>query len=358
MKKTLLFASALLLAVLPFKGNTQALFGLTANNQLVIAGSISEAATAAGPFSIANLPAGTQLMTLAYRPSDGLLHTVGYNRNTNVAQLYSIDASYNAVPVGAAFNLPLDNDEGMSLRFESTASTLAYITTGTGDSYSINTSTGAVSENGNVQGFFGGSRLSSTAFSNGDMLGMDGRTHTILKTNKNGQPTEIDLNGLTFQPATKVSMDVFYEPTNNVAYTYFTADNGNGAALYYADLRTGNITNLGVLGSSNVRIRDIAIQRYPGRTTGNAIYDNTNTALVAFPNPVQSNTSILLADAANQPVTVYVINMNGETLKTYTYAAGGNRLDMDLSNIPQGYYSLQIAENGKNLQSLRIMKAE
>ena len=93
-----------------------------------------------------------------------------------------------------------------------------------------------------------------------------------------------------------------------------------------------------------------------------AIYTQSNKTEEAtlineiYPNPAQSTSSVLLTDIATNPVTLYIVNLNGTVIKTYSYDGGGNRLNFDVSELEDGFYSIQVQEKGKSMQSVKLLK--
>ena len=76
------------------------------------------------------------------------------------------------------------------------------------------------------------------------------------------------------------------------------------------------------------------------------------------PNPARTNAAINLESGTTEPVSIYVVNMNGTILKSYTYAAGSNSYGIDVGNLPAGLYSIQLQERGKSLQSIELVKQD
>ena len=77
-----------------------------------------------------------------------------------------------------------------------------------------------------------------------------------------------------------------------------------------------------------------------------------------FPVPAKDNLSVVLGQTAVAPVTMWIVNMNGEVLRAYHFDAGYNRLDIDVSSLAQGLYSIQVQEAGKSMQSIELAKRE
>ncbi len=88
-----------------------------------------------------------------------------------------------------------------------------------------------------------------------------------------------------------------------------------------------------------------------------AVYRNTVSILEVYPNPTATYARITLDGNTSEPVTVSVINMNGVLVRSYEYAAGSGRFDIDVSSIPDGLYALQVQERGKEAQSVQLSKS-
>ena len=75
-----------------------------------------------------------------------------------------------------------------------------------------------------------------------------------------------------------------------------------------------------------------------------------------YPNPAQSASLVSLVETASNPVTLYVVNLNGTILRSYRYNGGSNRLPFDVGALPDGVYSIQVQERGKTMQSIELLK--
>lgn len=76
------------------------------------------------------------------------------------------------------------------------------------------------------------------------------------------------------------------------------------------------------------------------------------------PNPARTSAALMLETGTTEPVTIYVVNMNGNIVKSYTYGAGNSSYGIDVGNLPAGLYSIQLQERGKSLQSIELVKQE
>lgn len=75
-----------------------------------------------------------------------------------------------------------------------------------------------------------------------------------------------------------------------------------------------------------------------------------------YPNPTPTASSVVLTTVAVNPVTLFIVNMNGTIMKTYNYDGGSSRLTFDMSGLQDGLYSIQVQERGKSMQSIRLLK--
>jgi hypothetical protein len=75
-----------------------------------------------------------------------------------------------------------------------------------------------------------------------------------------------------------------------------------------------------------------------------------------YPNPATNFTRIVLDGSSTEPVTLFIVNMNGIIVKSHQYGAGSTVLDIDVSAFPAGIYAMQVQERGKEAQSIQLSK--
>lgn len=75
-----------------------------------------------------------------------------------------------------------------------------------------------------------------------------------------------------------------------------------------------------------------------------------------YPNPVLAATRIVLNTLTSSPVTVDVTDANGNIVRTYDYSAGIYNLDVDMSGLPQGIYSLRVYGKDVPFSNMKIVK--
>lgn len=75
-----------------------------------------------------------------------------------------------------------------------------------------------------------------------------------------------------------------------------------------------------------------------------------------YPNPAMSASSVVLSEVAVNPVIIYIVNMNGTIVRTYTYNGGYDHFNFDVSSLQDGLYHIQVQERGKSMQSIKLLK--
>lgn len=80
--------------------------------------------------------------------------------------------------------------------------------------------------------------------------------------------------------------------------------------------------------------------------------------LYLYPNPVRSQARVVLANRSATNVYVDVIDLRGQRVRTYNFAPDSYLLDLDMSNIPAGFYNMRIMEKGKAMQSIKVLKQD
>jgi len=78
--------------------------------------------------------------------------------------------------------------------------------------------------------------------------------------------------------------------------------------------------------------------------------------LVTYPNPTNGMIHILLRESASRNVLVDIMDLSGQTVRSYTYPTGSAILDVDLGNLPFGLYSINVFEAGNVLENIKVVK--
>lgn len=80
------------------------------------------------------------------------------------------------------------------------------------------------------------------------------------------------------------------------------------------------------------------------------------SSLLVYPNPVVSTTRIALDQVPGSNVYVDILDMNGVIERTFEYAPGSYQLDVDMSNMPQGLYSVRVSGRDIGYYNLKVVK--
>ncbi len=92
----------------------------------------------------------------------------------------------------------------------------------------------------------------------------------------------------------------------------------------------------------------------PDITVGNLKIDDSSE-LTCYPNPVQNQLLIKFSQSGTNPVSLYMIDMLGRKLLSGNYTVNDNNtIQVPTSNIPNGWYTLQI-NSGRKLYNERII---
>jgi Secretion system C-terminal sorting domain len=84
------------------------------------------------------------------------------------------------------------------------------------------------------------------------------------------------------------------------------------------------------------------------------IFGQTQNGFVIAPNPIQNETTILLAEPT-QNATVQVIDITGRVLSQINYADNQTALPLDIHDLPNGIYFVRLSNDGK-VMTERVVK--
>ena len=103
-------------------------------------------------------------------------------------------------------------------------------------------------------------------------------------------------------------------------------------------------------------VKDIAIRRAALATTAIEPAVAHANDLLLYPNPVASTTNIVLPGMSTTTVMVDVIDLNGRIDRSFQYAAGALELNVDMSNLPTGLYSVRVYDPTNGYYNLKVIK--
>jgi len=137
--------------------------------------------------------------------------------------------------------------------------------------------------------------------------------------------------GVLFFTSSFAQKATIYDGNGNAVYT---VNNVIAPVLINADT-TGALTQPMAVYTDNVY---------------NYVYD------LAYPNPTSSITRITLPMVSAAIVYADVVNMNGNVMRSYQFAPGSYQLDVDLSTLPTGLYSVRVFGRDVALRNFKIVK--
>lgn len=381
----------------------QTMVGLTLNLRNLILFDSYNPNHILGLHHITGMSSGQTMIAITYG-QDLNLYGLGYNSNNQTYQLYTINeqtgvaTAVNATP--ASINLGSDNGSGANLNvafaFVADASNRIRIIGNNG-----NTNDQLSATTGLIVSTDGALQYGSTDNNNGQVVNVGSIAYTNNYTNSN----TTTMLGLDFNTGYLVSFDGNDSNSNSGSYNMLSSmlnlstvlnlsllnnnnnDNNNGYMDMYYDANThtnlgfiatnyygdsGSTMNYGSFYSMNANGATYSDPTYKGSigsgtpvksTSVKKTYDPTsvptvanNTTLQVYPNPAINTTSIILDKAATDNVLVDVLDMNGRVVSTTQYAAGSNKLDVNMSTMPAGMYTVRVSQKGNATQNLKVVK--
>ncbi|WP_276133115.1 DUF4394 domain-containing protein [Polluticoccus soli] len=329
---------------------------------------------------ITGVTPGQDIVAIDYRPFDLELYALGYNSRGSEYQVYRIDPTTGAAsPVNLApevLNLGVGPDVLASFDFNPFSDRI-HVIGSNGISYHLSPSTGLLLNTDNdfayaptdantgaaihigaiayTNSYFNAnlSRRVGIDYTNRSFVNFTGIDFTTLNTQANLA------NVLDTGLYTNAALDIYYaEATrHNVGFLATNVNDYRQSYLYTIDPSTGYTSFSGIIGRG-IPVIDIAAQlTYTGKTveySGDLAL--SPQGLYVYPNPVTNYTSVLLPTVALRRVSVTILDFNGDILMSRVFKPGGNQVNLDLSDIPQGMYSLRVQEQGTPPEMVKLVK--
>ncbi len=386
------------------------LTGLTLNLRNLVYFNANNPGNILREVTLRGMTAGQEMVGIDYA-ANGTLYGLGYNSIAHNYQLYTIDSLTGSVtavnPTAVSLNLGTDDGSdnyiNAGFRFISTATNRIRVTGNNGaTNATIDATTGAiVSTDAALQyitgdaSFGAAPNITSIAFTGyavdtvTQMFGFDASTGSLVMfDNSNGLVgfgdgssgfinTDISLNSVLSLLAhtssyNNSSINIMFDPAtmSNIGFmtSNYLGDSGtaqlNYSVLYdmssmltaYHKGTTGSPTTVGRIGYGTP-LKDIAIRRAAPVSTGIIAYTgNTSNDLLVYPNPVISQTRVVLDVTPVSDVFVDIIDLNGRVDRSFQYAPGTNLLDIDMSRLPTGLYSVRVSGNDIGFHNLKVVK--
>lgn len=329
---------------------------------------------------ITGVTPGQDIVAIDYRPFDLDLYGIGYNNRNMEYQVYRIDAVTGAAtPINLApevLDLGLGPNVQASLDFNPFNDRI-HVIGSNGVSYHLSPSTGLLLGTDNEFGYattdvnsgaavhlgsivytntdfkpYGPQRM-AIDYANRSFVNLTGKDFTTLKTQANLG------NLLDTGEFTNAYLDIYYAevPQNNKGFLAINVNNFSQSHLFNIDPFSGTTVFMGIIGPG-IPVLDIAAQL---DYTGATVPQSGDIALspqgmYVYPNPVINYASVLLPSVALRRVSVTVLDFNGNILLSRVYRPGGNQVNLDLSDVPKGMYSLRVQEQGFPPEMVKLVK--
>ncbi len=359
--------------------------------------------------ALSGVTAGQRMVAIDYA-ANGALYGLGYNSTAQTYQLYTIDTVSGAVTAvnSTPNNLALGTDDGsgnhvnVAFRFIPTLTNSIRVIGNNGTLNAvIDASTGNVTATDAAITYVTGdasfgsvANLTSVGYTgfNGDgttqMFGYDANSGAMVMFDATNSTSGMGI-GTTGFINTDVSLNTVlsllgHSNTYNNSYLDITYDAATGnnigilASNYFGDstdllnystlydmsamvsgYHKGTVstpTTVGRIGYGTPVKDAVYRSSNPGTTGVYAVAANGENALLVYPNPVTSSTRVVLPAPSIGAVSVTIIDMNGGIDRTFSYAPGTSTLDVDMTTLPAGLYSVRVFGAGFVNYNLKVVK--
>ncbi len=320
-------SAAAVAALLLFAGSThaQTIYALSGGG--LYSFDAASPATASFAGTISGITAGQTIEGMDFRPLNGALYLLGYDRNLQTAQIYTLNTvtavatPVNVTPISLVLG-PVGADRlDISFDFNPTVDRIR-VMSNRDYNYRLNPGTGAISFTDLNLNYAaadvnaGANPYVATAAYTNSYVGststilydVDAQLKTLAKQDppNNGALNTIgSLGGGISKTLTSVDMDIFYDAVSQTNKAYLTVNSNFGSdKLISVDLTTGAGAVLASSIGGGLFIDDIAcfIDRSYPELTGNLIYAlNTNNFLLTFDS---NNPSVIRTAVAVTGITL------------------------------------------------------
>ncbi|MEO8853636.1 MAG: T9SS type A sorting domain-containing protein, partial [Ginsengibacter sp.] len=150
---------------------------------------------------------------------------------------------------------------------------------------------------------------------------------TATELNNKGFNVQYSFNGRDFNSLSFVASKVSSGNSSSVLNYQYADNKATGANEYYRLMQTdkdgrSNYSNVIMIKGGGINSLSL-----------NAIY----------PNPAKNSLNLIITSPENKQINLVITDITGQTLsrKNYSVSAGGNNLDLDISNLPSGSYFIK-----------------
>ncbi len=349
-------------------------YALTQNNYLVsfYTGNPSQILT---HVPVSGLSNGQVLVGMDVRATDLKMYGLGYNANTMVARVYTINpVSGLATPVSADSISGIDLSGNVGVDFNPVADRMRVVTSNN-KNYRINQLTGMLAAVDstlafNISDMNAGANpyVATVAYSN-SKVGATTTTMYIFDDSLNVFGTQnppnagilntIAASNIMVNAMDRTSdMDVYYNHETDSNEAYFIANTmNNNDMLYMLNLNNGMATPIGSIGWG-IAIKDFAIQLDSTPVvSGLARLNANNITFTAYPNPIGNEVTLALQSKVSGNAAVRIIDITGrEVLHTNTLVKQGlNELVINTIDFKSGIYFVTVILNNQQT-TLKLIK--
>ena len=388
---------------------SQSVTGLSLNLRRLISFDALNPSHITNAVTLSGMTAGQSMVGIDYS-ANGMLYGLGYNSGSHTYQLYTIDTATGAVTAvnSAAGTLNLGSDDGSGnyinagFRFIATGTNMIRVIGNNGaTNVQLNSATGAIAATDTAASYITGdlsfgttpniTSIAYTGFS-GDattqMFGFDANSGSMIMFDQSNLAGGLGI-GTSGYISTDMSLSTvlslfahtaaYNNAVMNITYNATTMSNvGVMASNFLGDSGTSQ-QNFGMMYSLDgmltgyhkgtavapvpvgtigygTPVKDVTMRRSAVSSGVATINNNATNSLLVYPNPATSHTHIVLASVSKTAVSVDVLDMNGRVDLSTQYAPGASELDVDMSTLPTGLYSVRVFDPATGYYNLKVVK--
>jgi len=86
------------------------------------------------------------------------------------------------------------------------------------------------------------------------------------------------------------------------------------------------------------------------------VLTGSSSTVFMYPNPVTTQTKLVLDEPSTFAVNVDIIDLNGTLVRSLSYSPGTYSIDVDMSALGTGLYTVRVREKGKPMQYIKAVK--
>ena len=161
-------------------------------------------------------------------------------------------------------------------------------------------------------------------------------------------------------------MDISYNGMDNTSNGYIisnyygdSAATENYSSFYTMSNMTSTATPVVGPGSrigGGTPAKSVAVGKSARNTAVYNVTNSGNASLVAYPNPTQADTRIMLSAPAKAKVMANVMDLAGRVIVTYEFPSGATYLTISMAAMPAGLYNVRVAQQGLPDQTIKVIK--